>query len=104
MTDLTVALSDVLVQKHSSAALSPPRDLAARLDSFLQEAYQINRSISSLLGYLRAIRTPYLSTAAPPRQKHTGTRKHSAPYKPNGDVPEHLNDSQREAIDSETSL
>ena len=101
MSDLSVALSDILVQKHSSSALPPPGTLAARLDSFLEEAYQINRSISSLLGYLRAVRTPYLSTAPPPRQKRTGTSISS--HLPNGDVPDDLNDSQREAIDSETS-
>ncbi len=102
MTDLTVALSDILVQKHSSTALSPPGDLAARLDSFLQEAYQINKSISSLLGYLRAVRTPYLSTGPPPRQKRTGAQRNSASVT-DSNVPEHLNDSQREAIDSETA-
>ena len=104
MSDLTVALSDILVQKHSSTALSAPGLLTERLDSFLQEAYQINRSISSLLGYLRAIRTPYLSTAPPPRQKRTAAERHSPTSPtPRGDVPDHLSDSQREAIDSETS-
>lgn len=104
MTDLTFVLSDVLIQNHSSKAIAPPTDLSERLDSFLQEATQINRSISSLLGYLRAIRTPYLSTAAPPRQKQTVPQKSAARSRnTNDDVPEHLNDSQREAIDSETS-
>ncbi|OAP60053.1 hypothetical protein AYL99_05055 [Fonsecaea erecta] len=105
MTDLTVILSDILVQKHSSKRLHQNRELVSKLDSFLREAYQINRSISSLLGYLRAIRSPYLSTAPPPRhQKHTGVEKHSTfSHIPGGDVPEHLNDTQREAIDSETS-
>ncbi|KIY00677.1 uncharacterized protein Z520_03342 [Fonsecaea multimorphosa CBS 102226] len=105
MTDLTGTLSDVLVQKHSAKRLHQHRDLAGKLDSFLREAYQINRSISSLLGYLRAIRTPYLSTAPPPRHhKHPGgAERHS--HIPGGreNVPEHLNDTQREAIDSETS-
>ncbi|KIW32763.1 hypothetical protein, variant [Cladophialophora immunda] len=105
MTDLSVALSEILVEKHSSKRLRRNLDLAGKLDSFLREAYQINRSISSLLGYLRAIRTPYLSTAPPPRhQKHTGVERHSTfSHIPGQDVPDHLNDTQREAIDSETS-
>ena len=104
MTDLAVALSDILVQKHSSPALPPPGELTARLDSFLQEAYQINRSISSLLGYLRAIRIPYLSNAPPPRQKRTGADRYAASARGvEGDIPAHLNNAQREAIDSETS-
>ena len=104
MTDLTVHLSEYLAQKHSSQPLSHHEHLTAKLDSFLQEAYHINKSISSLLGYLRSIRTPYLSTAPPPRQKRTGPERHSTfSHIPGGDVPEHLNDSQREAIDSETS-
>ncbi|OCT51131.1 putative SNARE protein (Ufe1) [Cladophialophora carrionii] len=104
MTDLTAALSTILVQRHSKSALSPPRDLTAKLDSFLREAYQINRSISSLLDYLRAIRTPYLSSAPPPRQKRLDVERQSlSSHIPGRHVPEHLNDSQREAIDSETS-
>ncbi|KIX02284.1 uncharacterized protein Z518_08223 [Rhinocladiella mackenziei CBS 650.93] len=106
MTDVSSTLSDILIQKYSSKPiLGRGRDLTSDLDVFLNEACQINRSISSLLGYLRAIRTPYLSTAPPPRhQKRSG-----ADYSPAassllvGDVPEHLNDSQREAIDGETS-
>jgi hypothetical protein len=104
MPDLTADLSDILVHKHSGKALSRSRDLTAKLDSFLREAYQINRSISSLLGYLRAIRTPYLSSGPPPRQKRIDVdRQLTSSHLPGGNVPEHLNDSQREAIDSETS-
>ncbi|EXJ68932.1 uncharacterized protein A1O5_07864 [Cladophialophora psammophila CBS 110553] len=105
MTDLTVTLSDILVQKHSSKTLGQNGELVGKLDSFLREAYQINRSISSLLGYLRAIRTPYLSTAPPPRhRKHSGAEQRSTfSHIPDRDVPEHLTDAQREAIDTETS-
>ena len=104
MTDLTGPLSDILVQKHSAPAISPPGDYTSKLDSFLHEAYQINRSISSLLGYLRNIRTPYLSTAPAARQKRTANDKNvRAPQLLGSDIPEQLNDSQREAIDSETS-
>ncbi|KAH0837013.1 hypothetical protein AYO21_08820 [Fonsecaea monophora] len=107
MTNLTAPLSDILVQKHSSKGLGQNhRDLVGQLDSFLREAHQINQSISALLRYLRAIRTPYLSTAPPPRhQKHTAGDRHAAAvsHSLGGEVPEHLNDAQREAIDSETS-
>jgi hypothetical protein len=104
MTDLTTSLSDLLVQKHSFPALSPPADFTERINSFLEEAYQINRSISSLLGYLRAVRTPYLSTVAPPRHTRAHLERASGTSQKIGaDVPDHLNDSQREAIDSETS-
>lgn len=104
MADLTSTLSDVLIQKHSSTGIPPPTDLTTKLDSFLQEAYQINKSISSLLGYLRAIRTPYLSTAAPRHQKRAGADRF--PRFSHGldqEAPEQLDDSQREAIDSESS-
>jgi hypothetical protein len=66
-----------------------------------------NKSITLLLSYLQAIRTPYLSTAPPPRhhqqrqdQKRAGAIQSTLSPR---DVPEHLTDPQREAIDAETS-
>ncbi|KIW19573.1 hypothetical protein PV08_00146 [Exophiala spinifera] len=104
MTDLSVTLSSILVEKHSSkSVIGRAKDLTSDLDSFLREAYQINQSISSLLRYLRAIRTPYLSTAPPPRHSRRNEPVTSLSSTQDWEVPEHLNDSQREAIDSETS-
>ncbi|KAK5467462.1 syntaxin ufe1 [Exophiala xenobiotica] len=101
MTDISPTLSSLLVEKHSAkSVIGRTRDPTPNLDSFLREAYQINRSISSLLSYLRAIRTPYLSTAPPPR--HSRRAEAVTPVQ-EGSIPEHLSDSQREAIDSETS-
>ena len=106
MTDLSSTLSSILIQKHSSqSTLGHHADLSANLDSFLNEAYQINRSISALLKYLRAVRSPYLSTAPLPRPKRAVSSDYprSKSSLQSRDVPEHLNDSQREAIDTETS-
>ena len=98
--DLTPAISQLLVQAHSSKPISFPR-LADSLDPFLKEATQINKSISSLLSYLRSIRQPYLSSSAPPRRSHKPSRK--ASIAAGVEVPSHLDDTQREAIDSQTS-
>ncbi|EXJ80797.1 hypothetical protein A1O3_07081 [Capronia epimyces CBS 606.96] len=106
MTDLSSTLSAILVQSHSSKPiLACNRDLSRNLDAFLNEAYQINKSISSLLSYLHSIRTPYLSNAAPPRHAKRADATHAVTGAAlaNQHVPEHLSDSQREAIDSETS-
>ncbi|KAK4936696.1 syntaxin ufe1 [Elasticomyces elasticus] len=106
MTDLSATLSSVLIEKHSSkSVIGRKRDLSDNLDSFLKEAYNINKSISSLLRYLRALRTPYLSTAPPPRhQRRPGALSPSTGTSlQDGDVPEHLDDAQREKIDTDTS-
>ncbi|KAL6246530.1 syntaxin ufe1 [Rhinocladiella similis] len=104
MTDISVTISSILVEKHSSkSVIGRARDLTSNLDTFLKEAYQINQSISSLLRYLRAIRTPYLSTAQPPRHSRRNEPATSLSSRQDWEIPEHLNDSQRETIDSETS-
>ncbi|KAL2443670.1 hypothetical protein ABEF95_009727 [Exophiala dermatitidis] len=107
MTDLTGTLSSILVEKHSSKPLRGVRNghLTQNLDAFLKEANQINRSISSLLSYLRSIRTPYLSNAPAPRHPKRTEASHAIAGLDlqNQNVPEYLNDSQREAIDRETS-
>ncbi|EXJ90353.1 hypothetical protein A1O1_03452 [Capronia coronata CBS 617.96] len=107
MTDQSGTLSLILVEKHSSRPIrGRRRDLGNKLDAFLREAYEINRSISSLLTYLRSLRSPYLSNAPPPRHPK---RPDAAAHAVTGaavtsqDVPEYLTDSQREAIDHETS-
>ncbi|RMD42910.1 hypothetical protein DV735_g2228, partial [Chaetothyriales sp. CBS 134920] len=106
MTDVTPTLSAILVQAHSSPPLpsidKPDLHLSQSLDAFLHEATQINRSLSSLLAYLKNIRQPYVSSAPPPRR-----RAHSKPQQPfrtlGSDVPTHLDDDQREEIDRQTS-
>jgi hypothetical protein len=108
MADLTPSLHEILTTKHSqSHKFSPAYSLStAKLDAFLTEAYQINTSITQLLTYLRAVRTPYLSTAPASRVKNKRQANGHAGI--NGrvlgnEIPEHLTDPQREAIDSETS-
>ncbi|RMZ81365.1 hypothetical protein DV738_g2243, partial [Chaetothyriales sp. CBS 135597] len=106
MTDLTPTLSAILVQEHSSRPLrsvdKPDRPLSQSLDAFLHEATQINRSLTSLLGYLRNIRQPYVSAAPPPRRR--ALSRPQQPLSPLGsDVPTHLDDDQREEIDRQTS-
>ncbi|RVX74559.1 hypothetical protein B0A52_01685 [Exophiala mesophila] len=103
MADLSTQLSTILIERHSAKPLAGEEySSTAVLDSFLKEAYQINRSITTLLSYLRAIRTPYLSSApAPPPSRRPQSVKSA--LVPTGPVPEHLTDTQREAIDGETS-
>lgn len=50
MTDLSVTLSSILVEKHSSkSVIGRTRDLTSNLDAFLKEAYQIVRPLDALL-------------------------------------------------------
>lgn len=95
MTNLTPIVSDILVQKHTTKAISEHQNTSEILDAFLQEAYQINTNITSLLTYLRNIRQPYLSTAPPPRRTNTRlSQSHTTT---------HLTDAEREEIDASTS-
>ncbi|ETN47257.1 uncharacterized protein HMPREF1541_01449 [Cyphellophora europaea CBS 101466] len=99
--DITPALSAILVQSHSAKAISQEtKRLTQTLDAFLKEAYQINSSLNSLLTYLRAIRQPYLSSALPPRRSHQAASTGVGPLQ---DIPTHLTDPQRTAIDESTS-
>lgn len=87
--DLTPALSSMLEQKHATNFITRPRDWSEKLDSFLNEAYQINTNISALLSHLRQIRQPYISTAPPPRRINASSGTH-------------FTDRDRENIDSST--
>ncbi|RMZ86656.1 hypothetical protein DV736_g6119, partial [Chaetothyriales sp. CBS 134916] len=106
MTDVTPALSAILVQAYSSPPLASlgtaHRHLSQSLDAFLHEATQINKSLSSLLGYLKSIRQPYLSSAPPPRRRaHSKSQQSLSLLVP--DIPTHLDDDQREEIDRQTA-
>ncbi|RMZ85969.1 hypothetical protein DV737_g23, partial [Chaetothyriales sp. CBS 132003] len=106
MTDVTPVLSAILVQAHSPPPLASTGTAHARLsqslDAFLHEATQINRSLSSLLAYLKSIRQPYLSSAPPPRRRaHSKSQLQLSPLAP--DIPTHLDDDQREEIDRQTA-
>ena len=61
-----------------------------------------NKSITSLLSYLRAIRQPYLSSAPPPRRSQRPS-KHPSVVTLGTEIPAHLDDTQREAIDTQTA-
>ena len=97
-TDQTSALSDILVKTHKSQAIDATSHIQ-RLDSFLKDARQINKSIAELLSYARAIRAPYLSTAPLP----TRTQKHARLPSQSHAVPSYLNDAQREDIVAQTT-
>lgn len=60
-----------------------------------------NRTIRDFLSYIRAVRAPYLSTAPPPRRYR---QNQNEPVTTNGAVPEYITDTQREAIDTQTSI
>ncbi|KAM5474348.1 syntaxin ufe1 [Microsporum audouinii] len=103
MTDLTPAVNDLLRSRGSSMLSGEaikPSDL--QVDEFLKEAHRINFHISSLLAYLKSIRTAYLSTA-PAR----ATFGHHADFNPNllnpGSISTHLTDPERDAIDASTA-
>ncbi|KAG0652885.1 Syntaxin-18 [Hyphodiscus hymeniophilus] len=91
MTDLTPILSELL--KSHDARLAQPSLTLQNIDEFLKEAYQINSHIASLNSYLRAIRQPYLSTAAPPRRNRISSQDSKFKY---------LTDREREEIDAAT--
>jgi syntaxin 18 len=81
-----------------------PRQLPSRRNAHCRHPLSLpltalilqNKSISSLLTYLRAIRRPYLSYAPPPRRSQQQRRSTEQ-------VPDYLDDEQREDIDAQTS-
>ncbi|KAK5936797.1 syntaxin ufe1 [Knufia obscura] len=101
-TDLASTLSSILVEAHKSDPIDPHVSFKT-LDSFLLEAKQINKSIRDLLSYIRAIRTPYLSTAPPPRRNQKHGRTTSQIQTALGTVPTYMTDLQREDVTSQTN-
>ncbi|KAL9625774.1 MAG: hypothetical protein Q9160_000094 [Pyrenula sp. 1 TL-2023] len=93
MTDLKPALNSIVTALHSAPPLPDERTLSSKqVDTFLDEAIQLNASIASLLTSLRRFRGPYLSTASPPRNK-TAAQSSSTIY---------FTVSDRETLDTET--
>ncbi|KAF2719498.1 hypothetical protein K431DRAFT_286621 [Polychaeton citri CBS 116435] len=68
MTDITPTLNICLQQKGASTILHKEYDIN-QINSFLQEAYNINARLTELTQELRAIRPSYLSTAPPSRRQ-----------------------------------
>ncbi|KAK4999075.1 hypothetical protein LTR66_001822 [Elasticomyces elasticus] len=90
MADLTPTFAGLL-QSHD-VPYQPFQYDVAKIDSFLQEAYNINSRITELTNYLHTIRSSYLSLAPPSRRTPHTSR--------NGKL--HLTDSDREAIDAQS--
>ncbi|KAI9037977.1 putative SNARE protein (Ufe1) [Aspergillus affinis] len=110
MTDLTVEFSR-LCEAKGSPPIPPNRYLAVdRADEFLKEAHRINSHISSLLKYLHSIRPSYLSiTAAPRHTTNTSISPGTSTTTPLTRQPtdpksKPLSDSDRDNVDSETTL
>ncbi|KAJ5747628.1 uncharacterized protein N7511_009324 [Penicillium nucicola] len=99
MTDLTPTFSSLL-SKHGSRPHTKPTKTA---DEFLKEAYRINHHITSLLNYLHTIRHPYLSTTPNRRNANPSTSK-STPTTTSLPSTQILTDSERDNIDTQTSL
>ncbi|KAK5083294.1 hypothetical protein LTR70_008215 [Exophiala xenobiotica] len=102
-TDLTSTLSSILVEGHKSEPIDSHVTFKT-LDFFLLEAKHINKSIRELLSYVRAIRSPYLSTAPPPRRNQKHERVPSQIQTPLGGVPAYMTDAQRDDITSQTNV
>jgi syntaxin 18 len=102
--DITPLFSQSL-ESHSSRPLKAhPFDIDS-INSFLQEAYRINRHIADLTKYLRSIRAPYLALGT-----HRSAPSNRATNRPNGsaqgplhaDKDGHMTDDERKAIEVET--
>src|ERR1700744_6560934 len=101
--DITPLFSQSL-ETHSSRPLKAnPFDIDS-INSFLQEAYRINRHIADLTKYLRSIRAPYLALGPhrPPAPKPpTNPPKGSTQGPVTGDKDSNMTDDERKAIEVE---
>jgi syntaxin 18 len=98
--DITPLLSQSLAN-HNSALKAHPFDLDT-LNSFLKEAYSINRALTNLTAYLRSIRAPYLALSSHrPASSSRHTTSNGAP-KPSDKEVRSMTDVQREAVEQET--
>ena len=95
--EVTVTFNDLLKARSASSCRGALPDLD-RIDSYLKEAFSINRDIANLHSELSHIRQAYLSTAAAPRK--TQMRRHRGGAGPPQDnKPLHLTDADRNAVD-----
>ncbi|EZF72429.1 hypothetical protein H105_05475 [Trichophyton soudanense CBS 452.61] len=104
MTDLTPAVNDLLRARGSSllsGETSSPS--GAQVDEFLKEAHRINVHISSLLAYLKSIRTVYLSTVPARPSGHTQNTDFNLLNPSSSSISTHLTDPERDSIDSSTA-
>ncbi|KAK2850666.1 hypothetical protein FQN49_005446, partial [Arthroderma sp. PD_2] len=104
MTDLTPAVNELLKSRGTSrlsGETANPSDFQG-VDEFLKEAHRINFHISSLLAYLKSIRTTYLSTAPARATTSSNPDFNPNPLNP-GSISTHLTDPDRDAIDSSTA-
>jgi syntaxin 18 len=99
--DITPLLAQSLSSHSSRPLLAHPFDIDT-LNSFLQEAYRINRHISELTKYLRSIRAPYLALGPhrpAPSSRATG-RVNGGPAHASKDG--RMTDDERKAVEQET--
>ena len=94
MADITPDFNICLKQHDSQPVLKREYNFDA-IDSFLQEAYNINARIADLTRELRSIRPAYLSTAPPPRRQQSVANNGHDRNKP-------LTSSEREAVDAQS--
>ncbi|PSN69250.1 snare protein syntaxin-like protein 18/UFE1 [Corynespora cassiicola Philippines] len=97
--DLTPVFNQALAA-HNARPVEPYVFRLQDLDEFLKEAYRIRAHIAELHTYLRSIRQSYLSTANPPRRKHTARPNNGSTA---GSLPkdsQYLTDAQRSEIDA----
>ncbi|KAK4499135.1 hypothetical protein PRZ48_009647 [Zasmidium cellare] len=95
MTDITPDFNLCLKEKGAQLVVKKDYDIEA-INSFLQEAYNINSRIADLTRELRSIRPAYLSAAQPSRRRQIGNEPH--------DRARPLSDSERDAIDAQSKL
>jgi syntaxin 18 len=97
--DITPQLSELLAKNGSRPLTAHPFDIEL-LNSFLQEAYRINRHITQLTQYLRSIRAPYLALGSHrPTNTSRSQDKHA---QANGDKESRMTDDERKAVEEES--
>ncbi|KAF2171670.1 hypothetical protein M409DRAFT_63296 [Zasmidium cellare ATCC 36951] len=95
MTDITPDFNSSLKEKGAQPVVKKDYDIQT-INSFLQEAYNINARIADLTCELRSIRPAYLSAAQPSRRRQIGSESN--------DRARPLSDSERDAIDAQSKL
>jgi syntaxin 18 len=97
--DITPQLSELLAKNGSRPLIAHPFDIEV-LNSFLQEAYRINRHITELTQYLRSVRAPYLALGSHrPTNTNWSQDKHA---QAKGDKESRMTDDERRTIEEET--
>jgi syntaxin 18 len=97
--EITPLLSQSLANHNSPPLKAHPFDLDS-LNSFLKEAYSINRALTNLTAYLRSIRAPYLALSSHRPAPASRPTANGAAQKTDKEV--RMTDVQREAVEHET--